>query len=236
MTTVVLRILMFTLLPVILAWLAIQLDKSADSSQRRLEVVLILLFAIGVAGNGIFSFFGHLFLSDIVAESIGWQAGSPFQLEMGFANLAIGVLGLVAVGRRDGFREATVIAATILGVGATVVHLMDILTAGNLAPGNTLQNVGNLARPALLIWGLTASRRAEASARYEGGPADIERWREPFVKSSGPVTATIATAYAVGFATGHLWLASLVGAAIGFAILTFSIAQSPGHSLDLGRR
>ena len=112
---------------------------------------MIFLFAIGVAGNGISSFFGHFFLSDIVAESVGWPSGNLFQLEMGFANLTIGVLGLVAVGRRDGFREATVIAVTVLSVGATIVHLMDIVETGNLAPGNTLQNVGNLLRPTLLI-------------------------------------------------------------------------------------
>ena len=34
------------------------------------------------------------------------RAGNPFQLEVGFANLAVGILGIVAMGRRDGFREA----------------------------------------------------------------------------------------------------------------------------------
>jgi Family of unknown function (DUF6790) len=37
-----------------------------------------------------------------VAESIGWPAGNPFQLEVGVANLAVGILGIVAMGRRDG--------------------------------------------------------------------------------------------------------------------------------------
>jgi hypothetical protein len=31
---------------------------------------------------GIANFLAHFFLSDIVAESIGWKAGSPFQLEV----------------------------------------------------------------------------------------------------------------------------------------------------------
>jgi hypothetical protein len=60
-----------------------------------------------------------------VARSIGWAAGNPVQLEVAFANLAAGVLGVVAMGRRDGFREATVIAVTVLGVGATIVHVTD---------------------------------------------------------------------------------------------------------------
>jgi hypothetical protein len=31
-----------------------------------------------------------------------------------FANLVPGILGIVAMGRRDGFREATLIAVTVL--------------------------------------------------------------------------------------------------------------------------
>lgn len=94
---------------------------------------------MGVAGSVIGGFFGYLFLSDLLAESIGWSTGSPFRLEMGFANLAVGVLGIIAVSRGDGFREATVIAVAILGVGASTVHIMDIIQTGNLAPGSTLQ-------------------------------------------------------------------------------------------------
>jgi hypothetical protein len=59
-------------------------------------------------------------------------------LEIAFANLAIGVLGVGAVGRRDGYREATVMAVTIFSIGATIVHIMDIAATGNLAAGNSL--------------------------------------------------------------------------------------------------
>jgi hypothetical protein len=38
---------------------------------------------IGMAGGGIGGFFGHVFISDSVAESIGWPTGNPFQLEVG---------------------------------------------------------------------------------------------------------------------------------------------------------
>lgn len=130
-----LRIFIFTLFPLLLAWLVKLIDNSVNSRQRALELTLILLFGIGVAGSGIASFFAHFFISDVVAKSIGWKTGSPFQLEVAFANLSLGVLGSIATGRRDGFREATVIAVAIFSVGATVVHIMDIVSAGNLAPG-----------------------------------------------------------------------------------------------------
>ncbi len=117
MSIVALRIFLFSMLPIIVAAVHVALDKSAQSRERSLEVFLLYLFGVGVAGSGIGGFFGHFFLSDLVAESIGWPKGNPFQLEVGFANLAIGILGALAMGRRDGFREATVIAVTVLGVG-----------------------------------------------------------------------------------------------------------------------
>jgi 4-amino-4-deoxy-L-arabinose transferase-like glycosyltransferase len=124
MDGVAVRVFSFSVLPVIIAAGHLGLDRSSRPRERRLEVFLLYLFGIGVAGSGIGGFFGHFFISDSVAESIGWPTGNPFQLEVGLANLAVGILGIVAMGRRDGFREATVIAATVFAVGATVVHII----------------------------------------------------------------------------------------------------------------
>ena len=231
MTIFVIRIVIFTLLPLLLAGAVIFFDRTASSRERKLEVTLIFLFALGVAGSGIGGFFGHLFLSDQVAEAVGWPAGSPFQLEMGFANLAVGVLGIIAVSRRDGFREATVIAVTILGVGATVVHIVDIVQTGNLAPGNTLQNVSNLLRPALLIGFLVAARRAEAKPESETGTPEFERWRQPFLQAAGIDTAVVATAFALGFGVGQPVLLTLLGIIVAFAILAVITLRSPLHQL-----
>ena len=90
-------------------------SSGVERSALDAEVCLIYLFVFGVAGGGLSGFFGHVFTPDIVAESIDWPTGSPFQQEMGFVNLALGVLGFIAAVRRDGFREATVIAVTIAG-------------------------------------------------------------------------------------------------------------------------
>ena len=202
------RIVLYTLLPLLMTGGLVAFDKTTRGRQRRAEVFLMFLFALGLAGSGIGNFVAHFFMSDVVAESIGWPAGSPFQLEVAFANLAIGVLGIIAAARRDGFREATVIAATVFSVGATVVHVMDIVETGNLAPGNTWQNVINLLRPALLIGFLIASRRADRAAEPEGQAA-FDAWREPRGLAAGVVTAIVATGFAVGFIAGPLLVATL---------------------------
>jgi hypothetical protein len=67
---------------------------------------------------------------DLIAHRLVGTSGRG-----GVGQSGIGVLGLVAEGRRDGFHEATVIAVTIFGVGATIVHIMDITATRNLAPG-----------------------------------------------------------------------------------------------------
>jgi hypothetical protein len=223
------RVFLYSILPLILSVGILLFDRSASTRDRRIEVPLIMLFGLGVAASGIGSFFGHLFLSDIVADSVGWPRGSLFQLEMAFANLAIGLLGIVAAGRRDGFREATVIAVTILGVGATIVHFLDILATGNLAPGNTIQNVANLIKPAFLIPLLIASRRAERSEMSDAFTLQFTLWRSPLLQSVAIATAIIATAFAIGFAIGQSVFVSALGAIAAAAVITIILARSPAH-------
>jgi hypothetical protein len=102
MDTVGIRVFAFSILPVIIAAGHLGLDSSSRPRERRLELFLLYLFGIGVAGSGIGGFFGHVFLSDQVAESIGWPTGNPFQLEVGVANLAIGILGIVGAAATPG--------------------------------------------------------------------------------------------------------------------------------------
>lgn len=227
MTIFLIRITIFAILPLLMAGIVLILDRSISNKERRIEVFLIFLFALGVAGSGIGGFFGHLFLSDQVAEAVGWPTGSPFQLEMGFANLVLGVLGIIAVGRRDGFREATVIAVTILGFGATFVHLLDIFQTGNLSPGNTLQNFANLARPSLLIGFLVASRREEAKPDSESNTEEFDRWRGSLDFAAGIITAIVATGFGLGFGIGQPVFLTILGILIGIGILVYVIYRSP---------
>jgi 4-amino-4-deoxy-L-arabinose transferase-like glycosyltransferase len=229
MTVFFVRVFLFSILPLVLSAGILLLDRSTWNRERRLEVPLILLFGLGVAGSGIASFFGHLFAADIVADSVGWPRGSPFQLEMAFANLAVGLLGIIAAGRRDGFREATVIAVTMLGVGASIVHFLDILATGNLAPGNTIQNVANLVKPAFLIPLLIASRRAERAAHPVAQTPQFDLWRAPLLQSVGIGTAIVATAFAVGFAVGQTLLVSALGTIVASTMTAVILAKSPAH-------
>lgn len=209
------RVFAYSLLPLLLAAGHILLDSEARTRPRRLELFILYLLAISVGANGLSGAFGHLFLSDLVAESIGWPAGSPFQLEMGFANLAMGLLGLLAISRRDGFRTATIVAVTVIGVGATAVHLYDIVLTGNLAPGNTLQNVSNLLDPALLIaFSWLAARSTDADAE---SPA-FQEWQRRQQPVAGMAAAGVGMGFGLGYALGLLLPLTLLGALAGVAL------------------
>jgi len=226
-----LRTFAFVILPLLLAALAVTLDRNAGTRERRIEVFLVYMFALGAAA-GIGNWGGHLFAADQVAESIGWEPGSPFQLETGFANLSYGVLAIIAMGRRDGFREATVIGATVMAVGATAVHIWDIAATGNLAPGNTLQNVINLARPALLIGLLAASRRAEGLPASEAGTPAFDVWRGTVIAVAGPIAGCVGVGMGLGLAFDQGWLGLVLGLAGGVALGLLSRSRSVEAGID----
>ncbi|MGH6803192.1 MAG: DUF6790 family protein [Methyloceanibacter sp.] len=93
----------------------------------------LFLFPLGI--QGIWAFVGHVFFAKSAAAAIGW-ATSPFQYEVGVANLGLGLASLYAAFRGFEARLAVGIAAACFLIGAGVGHIRDIVTQGNLAPGN----------------------------------------------------------------------------------------------------
>jgi hypothetical protein len=92
----------------------------------------LLVFPLGLLG--LWAFVGHVFFPARSAAAIGW-AGSPFQFEVGVAGLGIGLASLYAAFKGCEARLAASLAAAFL-MGAGVIHVTDIVTAGNFAPGN----------------------------------------------------------------------------------------------------
>lgn len=89
----------------------------------------------GVGVNCVYSGLGHLFLPDYSAELIGWE-DSPFQLEVGSADLAMGVVGVLSIWGNYGFRLAiALVAAIFYGIDA-LGHVRQMAIANNFATGN----------------------------------------------------------------------------------------------------
>ena len=93
----------------------------------------LLAFIVSNVGlQGLFAFSGHFFKSDEVARGIGWPAGNPFQKEIAFANLGMGILGILCIWFRGDFWFATIIARSVFLWGAAYTHLVDLKGRKNI--------------------------------------------------------------------------------------------------------
>ena len=133
---------MVSLVPIV-AWIAAILAASiaVARGERPLRgafvadrlVRAVLFFPLGLMS--LWAAFGHIFFPEMSAHTIGWQT-SPFQYEVGVANLGIGLAALYATFRSHEAQVATCLVAVGFLGGAGVGHIRDILETGNLAPGN----------------------------------------------------------------------------------------------------
>ena len=92
-----------------------------------------MLFAIGI--NNLVNFVFHVFFGDMAARFIGWEQ-SPFQAEVGFASLGIGIVGVMAFRAGLPFRVATYIPPAVFSLGAAGGHIYQMIAAHNFSPGN----------------------------------------------------------------------------------------------------
>ena len=77
----------------------------------------------------------HVVFHKMAADFIGW-ADSPFQQEVGFASLGMGLVGLVAIRQNFGLRLGLVITSATFLWGAAAGHIYQIITSNNQAEGN----------------------------------------------------------------------------------------------------
>ena len=92
-----------------------------------------MLFPIGI--SNLINFVFHVFFGDTEAKFIGWD-NSPFQAEVGFASLGIGIAGVIAFKASLPFRFASLIPPAVFSLGAAGGHIYQMIAAHNFSPGN----------------------------------------------------------------------------------------------------
>ena len=123
----------------------------------------ILLLPIGVTGLWAAAF--HLFFPEIAAADIGWDP-SPFQFEVGMADLAIGATACVSFWRSLDFKAAVVIINAIFLLGDAIGHVGQMIAAGNFASGNAgVPFLDDLILPMLTLILLIIVQRSESAPR-----------------------------------------------------------------------
>lgn len=109
--------------------------RKGPSSGGGWEPTVFWLLLLFVGFGGLYEGLFHLFDPARAAAEIGWKR-SPFQWEVGIADLMIGVLGVVGAFMSRSFRWAVVLAFTLWFWGDAVGHVRQMESARNFAPGN----------------------------------------------------------------------------------------------------
>ena len=136
------------------------LDRHAERRTSPRVVEIALLWTVVWFGVwGLLAAFGHIGpTSAESAETIGY-APSMFQWEVGFADLALAVLGIGSFWFRDRWMTASVVALAISYGGDAIGHIMQYVAHDNTAPNNVWAIPSDIVQPLLGIILLVLYRR-----------------------------------------------------------------------------
>jgi len=130
--------LFFAAISLIGAAIHLHRDRRPRSAARTFEIFFVWWMAVAVGVAGIFGAMFHFFDGPTTAREIGFTNGDGgFQTEVGFADLAIGVLGVLCIWIRDRFLLAAVVAVSICYLGDAYGHLHQAAIHDNHARDNT---------------------------------------------------------------------------------------------------
>src|SRR5271163_1617567 len=128
---------MFNVVFAVAAIVAASIHLALSARRRRsgagiAETYLMYLLLIYVGLMGLLTAYAHVFRSAETSASIGWSP-SPFEYEVGMADLTVGVLGVLCVWLRDNFWLAAAIANAVWLLGDAVGHLRELVLNNNHA-------------------------------------------------------------------------------------------------------
>jgi hypothetical protein len=109
--------------------------KRRSGAATIVETYLIYLLFIYVGLMGLFTAYFHVFEPNRASASIGW-APSPFEYEVGMADLTMGVLGVLCVVFRREFWLATAIGNAVWFLGDALGHIREVMVHNNHAGNN----------------------------------------------------------------------------------------------------
>lgn len=128
--------LFFVVIALVLASIHLALSRSRRSSGAAIAgTYLVYLLLIYVGLMGVLTAYAHVFRPVQTSASIGWST-SPYEYEVGMADLTVGVLGILCVWFRGNFWLATAIANLVWLEGDAIGHVRQVILYNNHARNN----------------------------------------------------------------------------------------------------
>jgi hypothetical protein len=145
--------LIFVVLSLIAACIHLALSSRARSSKAAIAgTFLLYLFVIYVGLMGLLTAWAHVFQPVRTSASIGWST-SPYEYEVGMADLTIGVLGVLCLWFRGNFWLATAIANAVWLLGDAVGHIRQMTLNNNHAANNSgIFLIAEIITPLLILF------------------------------------------------------------------------------------
>ena len=114
---------------------ALQTRRQASVSRwAEASLLWIAFWVMGVAG--LHGFIAYLLFAPFIAEQIGWP-NSPFQFEVAYANLTMGILGFSGFFyRKRNYLLAAMVAFSSWYFADGVGHVVSLVVDNNQAPSN----------------------------------------------------------------------------------------------------
>jgi hypothetical protein len=128
--------LIFILLALVMAVIHLALSSRSRSSGTAIaKTFLLYLLFVYVGLMGSLTAYAHVFRPLQTSASIGWST-SPYEYEVGMADLTVGVLGILCLWIRGNFWLATAIANAVWLLGDAVGHIRQMVINNNHAANN----------------------------------------------------------------------------------------------------
>lgn len=155
----------FVVLAVIAASIHLGISPRRRSSGAAIAgtfLLYLLFFYVGL--QGVLTAYAHVFRPVQTSASIGWST-SPYEYEVGMADLTVGVLGVLCLWLRGNFWLATAIANAVWFLGDAVGHLREMTIHNNHAANNSgIFLVVEFTVPALMVILALYHRRAAGTS------------------------------------------------------------------------
>jgi hypothetical protein len=127
----------FTLIAIVSASIHLALSPKRRSTGVAVAGTYLLhLLFVYVGLMGLLTAYAHVFRPVETSASIGWST-SPYEYEVGMADLTVGVLGILCLKFRGNFWLATAIANAVWLLGDAVGHVRQMTLNHNHAANNS---------------------------------------------------------------------------------------------------
>jgi hypothetical protein len=137
-------------------------SRSSGSSIARTFLLYLLFIYVGLMG--LLTAYAHVFRPAETSASIGWST-SPYEYEVGMADLTVGVLGILCARFAGDFWLATAIANAVWLLGDAVGHIHQMRVYGNHAANNSgIFLVAEIITPLVILFLAIYCRRESVSS------------------------------------------------------------------------